>query len=78
MATGAEILRERYETDDPREVGAVDGTEDDFGDLLVDAVQTVGRDFDSLTDAELGTVHDVAVEATTMDDLLDRILAALS
>jgi hypothetical protein len=64
---------------DPSAVGATDGTEDDFGDLINDALSELGRPCDTLDDKAYDHVQAVATEcrATTMPEWLDHIEAAL-
>lgn len=64
---------------DPQAVGAEDGTEDDFGDLVCDAVELLGYPFETLSDETWDHVQDVAAaaQATTMDGWLAIIDAAI-
>lgn len=52
---------------DPQEVGAVDGTEDDFGDLVSEAAKLLGRDPDAMGDEDWQHFQDVAVECRSTD-----------
>lgn len=76
--TGAEELTDRYGPN-PQDVGAEDGTEDDFGDLIHDAVQILGLDTDRVPDDLWQAIQDAATntDATDMDGFLDAILAVL-
>lgn len=76
-AAAAELV-ERHGPD-PQMVGADDGTEDDFGDLITDAATLLGRDPEAMADDDWQHFQDVAVEcrSTTMIDWLAH-LAAIS
>lgn len=60
--------------DNPQEVGVVDGTEDDYGDLLVDAAHVLGLGEDGFL-----LIQDIAASSTstTMAEWIAEIRAAL-
>lgn len=71
-------LQEMYGPD-PTLVGAEDGTEDDFGDLIVDALDALGHDYTELSDEDANHAEDVAsaCRATTWPEWLAHLEAAL-
>jgi hypothetical protein len=62
----------------PQMVGAEDGTEDDFGDLVHDAALRLGLDPEEMTDEEWQDFQDTAAgcQSTTMVDWLAHLQAA--
>lgn len=77
----AERLVETY-GDDPQEVGAEDGTEDDFGDLLSEAIKGLGYDAEALIDTDEARWERVQEAAsvsteTDMSTWLGELAAAL-
>lgn len=65
---------------DPSAVGAEDGTEDDFGDLICEAVQRLGYSLEELSDEAWQHVQGVAAasQTTTMTGWLAAVEAALA
>lgn len=63
--------------DDPQQVGAQDGTEDDFGDLLLDVAEELGRPVDSMSDEDWQHFQDVAAncQSTNMGDWVAHLEA---
>jgi hypothetical protein len=77
----AATLIERY-GEDPQEVGAEDGTEDDFGDLISEAVSGLGYDAEAMFDtdpARWERVQEAASVSVTTDmtTWLGELAAAL-
>ena len=68
LVVGAADVLERQFGPDPQAVGAEDGTEDDFGDLLTEAALLLGRDPDAMEDEEWQRFQDAAAACpeTTM------------
>ena len=63
---------------DPSEVGAIDGTEDDFGDLIGDCVTSLTGGDDELDDATFERVQDAAQDTPlTMIEFVRQLAAAL-
>ncbi len=62
---------------DPQEVGAEDGTEDDYGDLLLDAAEEIGWPYESMSDEEWQHFQQVALDcrSTNMQDWLAHLAA---
>lgn len=63
---------------DPQKVGAIDGTEDDWGDLLCQAAEALGIDPGAVDDEEWQHFQDVAYACreTTMRAWLGQVAAA--
>ncbi len=68
---------EEYYGPDPSDVGKVDGTEDDFGDLMDDAWVALGNDEDDVDSERRGRFEAVASDSrcTTMSAWLAELEA---
>ena len=68
LVVGAAAELERQFGPDPQVVGAEDGTEDDFGDLLTEAALLLGRDPEEMPDEAWQRFQDAAAACpeTTM------------
>ncbi len=64
---------------DPQEVGAIDGTEDEYGDLLIEAAELLGHPFETMSDEDWQHFQNVAAnaQATGMREWLE-VLAAIN
>jgi hypothetical protein len=77
MSSVAEELAAIYGPD-PSLVGAADGSEDDWGDLLVDAATRLGVDLEDVEAWEHFQAVAIECRATTMDAWLAHLEAAVA
>ncbi len=80
MRASLEVIAAELTTqwgNDPQRVGAEDGTEDDFGDLISDAARLLERDPDLMSDEDWMHFQEVAAgsRSTTMRAWIEELAA---